>query len=693
MPHTPVPAELLRAADPRWEAFAAREPYFAVLTAPALLRARLTDAARQSFYATGEALVAAAFRTIELSLAPDFAPTAILEYGCGAGRLALPLARRASRRGGTVTAVDRSAAMIAAARGAAAEAGVTNIRFETPSELFGGSDTFDCITCYLVLQRLPVQDGVALVRALCDRLAPGGIALFQAPYSASASAAVRTARWIRERLPIANGLVNLLKAQPFGQPFVPSHVYALEPLLQVFEDAGIAAVHTVFDDHADLSSAMLIVLAPIPQRPDDARAGSLVTDGQVAGPLALAPPASNQPIDVRRIIAGTSLDDLNRTAEHYFASLTDWDHHLAKPFSSPDEAPWLLTNLAVLLQGLELVPGATVLEFGAGTGWLSRFLTQLGCRVVLLDVSPTALRMARTLYERVPVIGDRPAPVFLEFDGRRIDLSDESVDRIVSFHAFHHAPNPDEVLAEFGRVLRPGGRAVFAEPGPRHSATPQSQFEMRRYGVVENDIDIHEIWRIAARLGFADIRLFVFHGLPFAVSLDEYEGLLRGGPVADQWTGETRVFLRNVRNFVLVKAGRADADSRRTSGLACDIHVGAVPSTVAAEQPFDLEVRITNTGGATWLPSAVTPGGVSLGVRLSAEGHPTADREIVVALTESPTAVRPGDAVTVRVTVPPLGPGRYTAEIDCVAADVTWFSQVGKAPVTIEFDVKSQPKT
>jgi cyclopropane fatty-acyl-phospholipid synthase-like methyltransferase len=74
----------------------------------------------------------------------------------------------------------------------------------------------------------------------------------------------------------------------------------------------------------------------------------------------------------------------------------------------------------MLLQGLRLTAGTRVLEFGAGTGWLSRFLTQLGCRVTLLDVSPTALRIARELYDRHPVIGERPTPVFLPFDGRRI---------------------------------------------------------------------------------------------------------------------------------------------------------------------------------------------------------------------------------------------------------------------------------
>src|SRR5215210_691554 len=92
------------------------EPYFTVLTDSKFLRARMTDAARDEFFGGGETLVDFMWRTIQLRVAPAFGPTAILEYGCGVGRLAIPLARRAARRGGTVTAVDRSAAMLGVAR-------------------------------------------------------------------------------------------------------------------------------------------------------------------------------------------------------------------------------------------------------------------------------------------------------------------------------------------------------------------------------------------------------------------------------------------------------------------------------------------------------------------------------------------------------------------------------------------------
>ncbi len=77
-------------------------------------------------------------------------------------------------------------------------------------------------------------------------------------------------------------------------------------------------------------------------------------------------------IDVQSLIAAKSLAELCGLAEEYFARLSDWTHHLSKPFGSFDETPQLLINFAVVLQGLQLCPGMTVLEFGAGTCWAAR---------------------------------------------------------------------------------------------------------------------------------------------------------------------------------------------------------------------------------------------------------------------------------------------------------------------------------
>jgi SAM-dependent methyltransferase len=238
------------------------EPYFTVLTDPKFLRARITDAVRAEFFAGGETLVDFMWRTIQLRVAPDFGPTAILEYGCGVGRLAIPFARRATRRGGTVTAVDRSPEMLHVAREEAARHGVTNIDFCTPDELWSRNARFDLVSCYLVLQRMPPAEGLALVRALLRQIGSGGIGVFHFPYLTRTSALVGGVRWLREHVPGVNSVVNVLRA---GQslPFVPTHRYPLEDVLALFDEAEFPAAHLAFDSSADLSSVLLFTESPI----------------------------------------------------------------------------------------------------------------------------------------------------------------------------------------------------------------------------------------------------------------------------------------------------------------------------------------------------------------------------------------------------------------------------------------------
>jgi SAM-dependent methyltransferase len=652
-----------------WDAFAAREPYFAVLTHARYLREHFDTAAEAEFFDSGEAYVSELYGIVRARVAPHFGPLTVLEYGCGVGRLLIPFARRST----TVTGVDVSPAMLETARMHVAKAGVTNVEL---LNAVNDERTFDLVNCFLVLQRLRRGEGVELLRRLARYVREGGVGVFQFPYRAAVSPAVSLSRTARARVPGVNALANVLRHKPASQPFIESNTYDVNDVFAVLQDAGFDSPHVVFSRHGDLDSAIVYAqrravlggAAGSQPAEDDRRAKS--------------PPLH---IDVRKLIAETSIEDLNRTAEAYFAGLTDWEDHLAKPFARAEDTPQLLINLGVTIQGLNLTPGMTVLEYGAGTGWLSRFLAQLGCQPILLDVSATALDIARELFKRQPPIGPRPEPRFLVFDGRRIDLPDASVDRIVCFDAFHHAPNPEEVLREFGRVLKPGGIAAFAEPGPLHSTTAQSQYEMRTYGVVENDVDIHAIWDAAQRLGFAELKIAAFNVPPFHVSLAEFDDLLAAGNAYARWAESTRAFLHNVRDFFLIKAGTEEIDSRHSTGLRAAIDVSPELGQVSAGRPIPIRATVRNTGRAKWLPSEELYGGVLLGGHLYAENGRLIRFDY--AWQGLDRALAPGEETTVAFDLPPLDAGRYVIELDCVANKVAWFAQTGSTPARIAVEV------
>ncbi len=98
-------------------------------------------------------------------------------------------------------------------------------------------------------------------------------------------------------------------------------------------------------------------------------------------------------------------------------------------------------------------PGVA-LDAACGTGRFAEFLAKRGHRVIGVDSSPDMLAHAR---RRVPDAEFRVA----ELD--RLPLPDDSVDVIVCALALVHVPRLHPVLAEFARVLRPGGDLVISD--------------------------------------------------------------------------------------------------------------------------------------------------------------------------------------------------------------------------------------
>src|ERR1700694_4922164 len=89
-------------------------------------------------------------------------------------------------------------------------------------------------------------------------------------------------------------------------------------------------------------------------------------------------------VDVHKLMQELSVEELCQTAEEFFARLDNWDYLHAKPFAAIEETPELLTCFAQVLQGLNLLPDMTILDFGAGSCWTSHFLSQLGLKVIAL---------------------------------------------------------------------------------------------------------------------------------------------------------------------------------------------------------------------------------------------------------------------------------------------------------------------
>jgi SAM-dependent methyltransferase len=125
--------------------------------------------------------------------------------------------------------------------------------------------------------------------------------------------------------------------------------------------------------------------------------------------------------------------------------------------------------------GRELERGyARALEIGAGTGYFSLNLLQAGVvgEATCTDISPG---MVRTLAANAARLGLRVRTA--RADAESLPFPDESFDLVLGHAVLHHLPDLDQAFSEFHRVLRPGGRIVFAgEPsrtGDRLASIPK----------------------------------------------------------------------------------------------------------------------------------------------------------------------------------------------------------------------------
>ncbi|MEA2156197.1 MAG: hypothetical protein QOE11_2337 [Solirubrobacteraceae bacterium] len=114
------------------------------------------------------------------------------------------------------------------------------------------------------------------------------------------------------------------------------------------------------------------------------------------------------------------------------------------------------------------------LEIGAGTGYFTLNMLQDGVvrAATATDISPGMLDALQANAARIGVTVETVA-----CDAERLPFADASFDLVLGHAVLHHIPHLDRAFAEFRRVLRPGGRLVFAgEPsrtGDRIAAYPK----------------------------------------------------------------------------------------------------------------------------------------------------------------------------------------------------------------------------
>ena len=214
---------------------------------------------------------------------------------------------------------------------------------------------------------------------------------------------------------------------------------------------------------------------------------------------------------------------------------------------------------AALLTSATLQPGERVLDLACGTG----LVTLAAARAVApsghalgTDLSGEMVALAAQQAQRQGVSNAG----FTRMDAEQLAVADGSVDAVLCSLGLMYVPEPERVLSEARRVLRPGGRLVVSVWGERARCGWASVF-----GIVDAEVSSEvcplffrlgqagALARLCAEAGLAPVDE---HRLRSTLNYDDGEhacdAALVGGPVALAWSRFDEATRERVRERYLV---------------------------------------------------------------------------------------------------------------------------------------------
>jgi SAM-dependent methyltransferase len=106
--------------------------------------------------------------------------------------------------------------------------------------------------------------------------------------------------------------------------------------------------------------------------------------------------------------------------------------------------------------GFEAHAGLTVLDVGAGNGFVMSRYARAGARAFGVELTARGVELCRRRFEV-----EKVRAFVSQADAESLPFADGSFDAVTSMGVLHHVPHPERAIEEIRRVLKPGGRLTL----------------------------------------------------------------------------------------------------------------------------------------------------------------------------------------------------------------------------------------
>ncbi|MFA5127471.1 MAG: class I SAM-dependent methyltransferase [Patescibacteria group bacterium] len=114
---------------------------------------------------------------------------------------------------------------------------------------------------------------------------------------------------------------------------------------------------------------------------------------------------------------------------------------------------------------LTKINSPVVLDYGAGTGNLSRIFAEKGAKVIACDLSSVSLEILQNQYSALNI-------ETALFDGKKLPFEDDHFDIVAVYSVLHHIPDYISAIKEMIRVAKPGGLIYIDHEANEHRWYP-----------------------------------------------------------------------------------------------------------------------------------------------------------------------------------------------------------------------------